>query len=591
VLYGELYENIDYASRALTALGVKKNDRIMYLMPNIPETAYLMYGTTQIGAVADYVDPRPDSVDLKISAKKILDLFVEEKSNYIIALDQCYLAMIKPIEKELKELGIENIVVVSASDSMDLKATANYMLETANFEGLKGLKNKLANMKKMDELIKEARKDSIIKVIDYRNLVRDSRYIKFEKMRYEPNKLDLIVHTSGTSSPKPKAIPLTNDNLNSYVHQTFGANMVMNEGDKALHMLPYFAAYGVVDVTHSGLCHGNNLIQIPEFSPANLGKLIKIYKPQIIIGTPTWFLNLMKDKNIKNVDLEFLKMITYGGDTMEYQDEIAVNEFLKAHNCNSKITKGHGMSETCGCASFAIDDYNIPRTMGIPMPSMTYGIVDPETKKLIKFEDGQDEIEGELIISGPTVTSGILDGKVIVPHYEYDDMDFILTRDIAKMNRDGIMEFLERKDRSFTRFDGFKVKPHELENMLKQDPRIKYCVVSPYFDEEKMGNMSMATIVLNSKEELCDSEKCEIVNDILNKYFIKNSNVSSRQIPTMFKFKDELPQTKMAKIDYNAIINEGITGDEVEVVLEETNISIGNIQILPPKNKKMIKKK
>jgi len=586
-----LYENIDYASRALTALGVKKNDRIMYLMPNIPETAYLMYGTTQIGAVADYVDPRPDSVDLKISAKKILDLFVEEKSNYIIALDQCYLAMIKPIEKELKELGIENIVVVSASDSMDLKATANYMLETANFEGLKGLKNKLANMKKMGELIKEARKDSIIKVIDYRNLVRDSRYIKFEKMRYEPNKLDLIVHTSGTSSPKPKAIPLTNDNLNSYVHQTFGANMVMNEGDKALHMLPYFAAYGVVDVTHAGLCHGNNLIQIPEFSPANLGKLIKKYKPQTIIGTPTWFLNLMKDKNIKNVDLEFLKMITYGGDTMEYQDEIAVNEFLKAHNCNSKITKGHGMSETCGCASFAIDDYNIPRTMGIPMPSMTYGIVDPETKKLIKFEDGQDEIEGELIISGPTVTSGVLDGKVIVPHYEYDDMDFILTRDIAKMNRDGIMEFLERKDRSFTRFDGFKVKPHELENMLKQDPRIKYCIVSPYFDEEKMGNMSMATIVLNSKEELCDSEKCEIVNDILNKYFIKNSNVSSRQIPTMFKFKDELPQTKMAKIDYNAIINEGITGDEVEVVLEETNISIGNIQILPPKNKKMIKKK
>ncbi|MEI3498965.1 MAG: hypothetical protein V8Q71_00335 [Bacilli bacterium] len=47
----------------------------------------------------------------------------------------------------------------------------------------------------------------------------------------------------------------------------------------------------------------------------------------------------------------------------------------------------------------------------------------------------------------------------------------------------------------------------------------------------------------------------------------------------------------MAKIDYNAIINEGITGDEVEVVLEETNISIGNIQILPPKNKKMVKKK
>ena len=591
VLYGELYENVDYASKALTALGVRKNDRIMYLMPNIPETAYLMYGTTQIGAIADYVDPRPDSIDLKISAKKILDLVVSEKANYIIALDQCYLAMIKPIEKELKELGIENIVIVSASDSLDLQASLNYMLETVNFNGLKKLKNKLVNMKKMNELINEAKKDSIIKVIDYKNLVQSSRYVVFEKMAYEPNKIDLIVHTSGTSSPKPKAIPLTNDNLNSYVHQTFGANMVMENGDKALHMLPYFAAYGVVDVAHSGLCHGNNLIQIPEFYPADLGKLIKKYKPQTIIGSPTWFLNLIKDKSINDIDLGFLKMVTYGGDTMEYQDEISVNDFLNAHNCKCKITKGHGMSETCGCASFSTNEYNIPRAMGIPMPSMIYGIVDPESKKLIKFEEGKDEIEGELIISGPTVTPGVLDGKVIVPHYEYDGMDFILTRDIAKMNKDGIMEFLEREDRSFTRFDGFKVKPYELENILKQDPRIKYCILSPYYAEEKMGNMIMATIVLNSKEELSDSEKCEFVNDILNKYFIKNVYVSSRQIPSMFKFKEELPQTKMAKIDYNAIINEGITGDEVEVILDESNISIGDIQIIPPKNKKGIKKK
>ena len=55
VLYGELYEN---------------NDRMMYLMPTIPEPAYLMHWTTQIEAVTNYVDPRPDSVDLKISAKR-----------------------------------------------------------------------------------------------------------------------------------------------------------------------------------------------------------------------------------------------------------------------------------------------------------------------------------------------------------------------------------------------------------------------------------------------------------------------------------------------------------------------------------------
>lgn len=581
ISYGKLYENIDNASRVLSALGVKENDRIMYLLPNIPETAYLMYGGAQIGAISDYVDPRPDSVDKNISAQKILNLFKEERAKYIIALDQCYLAMIKPIENELRELGLNNIVIISARDSMNVLSTINYMSELVKFNGLKQLKQKISYNKKIQEMVEEARNKSYIKVIDYKELVKDCRYNKFNSIKYKSNKIDLIVHTSGTSSPKPKPIPLTNDNLNSYVHQTYGGNMPMEVGDKALHMLPYFAAYGIVDVTHAGLCHGNNLIQIPEFSPINFGKLILKYKPQTIIGAPTWFLNLMNDASLRNKDLSFLKMITFGGDSMEIKDEEIINKFLKAHNCNSKITKGHGMSETCGCASYAINEYNIPGTIGIPMPNTVYGLINPETRELIRFEDEKDEIEGELIISSPTITPGTLDDSVIVPHIKYNDMDFIFTRDIAKMNKDGLMSFLSRSDRSFTRFDGFKVKPYEIENILKEDEQIKYCVVSPYFDESKFGNMTMVTIVLKNEAEFSSEKKVEFVREIINNYFVKNPNVSTRQIPTKFKFKTKLPITANGKINFNALINEGVTGEEITVELEETNISIGKINIIP----------
>ncbi len=581
ISYGQLYENIDNASRVLTALGVRENDRILYLLPNIPETAYLMYGGAQIGAISDYVDPRPDSVDKKISAQKILSLFKEEKAKYIIALDQCYLAMLKPIEKDLQELGLNSIVIVSAKDSMNLFSTINYMSEILKFDNLKKLKEKINYNKKIQEMIKIARDNSCIKIIDYKDLVKECRYNSFSPIEYKSNKIDLIVHTSGTSSPKPKPIPLTNDNLNSYVHQTYGGNMTMSVGDKALHMLPYFAAYGVVDVTHAGLCHGNNLIQIPEFSPINFGKLILKYKPQTIIGAPTWFLNLVNDSSLRNKDLSFLKMITFGGDSMEIKDEENINEFLKNHNCKHKITKGHGMSETCGCSSYAINEYNIPGTIGIPMPNTTYAIINPETRELISFEDEKDEIEGELIISSPTITQGILDDKVIVPHINYNGMDFIFTRDIAKMNRDGLMSFLARSDRSFTRFDGFKVKPYEIENILKENEQIKYCVIYPYFDDSKLGNMIMATIVLENQIEKSSEEKVEFVKKIINDYFVENPNVSTRQIPTKFKFKTKLPITSNGKVDFNALINEGITGEEITVELEETNISIGEINIIP----------
>ena len=580
ISYGELYENIDNASKVISSLGVSHDDKVMYLMPNIPETAYLFYGTSQVGGISDYVDPRPDSVDLNISAQKLLKLVIREQIKMIVALDQCYLAMIKPIENELKDLGIENVVIVSAKDSMKLDSSV--LPQNMTKEEISALQQKLMQMKKMDEMIALAKSNSPLNVINYKDLIMDNKFTAFEKTPYIPNKIDAITHTSGTSSPIPKPIPLTNDNLNQYVHQTYGANMNMGEKDKGLHILPYFAAFGLANVLHAGLCRGWELIEIPEFSPANLGKLIVEHQPQIIIGTPTWFINMMDDPILKNADLSCLKMLTYGGDSMEYDDEVNLNKFLQEHNSSISVTKGHGMSETSGCASYATNDYNDIGIMGIPMPKTIYAVVNPETKELKKFNENDEYIEGELIISSPAITGGVLNGEVIVPHSNYDGIDFIYTRDLAKMDRNGKLKFLSRIDRSFTRYDGFKVKPYEIENVLKQDERIKSCIISPYFDSKNYGLMIKATIVLEDGISLSNNEQVDFVRELVDKYFVKNPDVSSRQLPSKFSIRDNLPETKNGKVDFNYLANEELTGEEITVILEETNLSVGNIQIIPP---------
>ena len=582
VSYSELYGKIDEASRVLSELGVQDGDRIMYMMPNIPETAYLMYGTSQLGAVADYIDPRPDSVDLNISAKKVFDLFHGENAKYLVALDQCYLGMIRPIENELKELGVENVVVVSASDSMNLKSKLNYLNEVRQFNGFKNMIESAKKTQKFAKMLEEATKTSKLQILRYPELVKECQNSTFKLAEYQPGKLTVITHTSGTSSPRPKPMPLTNDNLNIYAHQTFGANMPMNLGDNVLHMLPYFAAFGLVDVVHAGFAHGNNLIQIPEFAPANLGKMIVKYKPQTIIGPPTWFLNLINDPVLKDADLSFLTMVTYGGDAMDANDEIKINKFLHDHNCKTYLTKGHGMSETCGCGSFSTGEYSDLNSMGIPLPHVVYGVVDPDTKEPLKFEDGKDEIEGEFIISSGTVTPGVLDDNVIVPHYTYDGMDFIRTKDIGTMNKDGVMKFLSRSDRSFTRYDGFKVKPYEIEDVIKSDPLVKYCVVSPYYVDDKFGYMPLANIVLEDDVEMSAEEQIAYVENLVESLFVKNAAVSTRQIPSKFRFRDSLPLTPNGKVNYNALSAEEITGEEIGVELEETNISVGEIKVIPP---------
>lgn len=523
ISYAELWGHIDEAAKVLTSIGVKSGDRVMYLMPNIPETAYFLYGGARIGAVADYIDPRPDSVDFTVSARKVLAMFKEEKAKFLVSLDQCYLAMLKPIEKELKELGVEQIVLVSASDSMDGKTKLNYLHETLSFNGFSSLLKSLAKTKRINKLVDDARNSALLRLSNYTDIVKEANYISLPGVPYTKDQLAVIVHTSGTSSAKPKPIPLTHDNFNFYAHQTIGANMPMAIGDRALHMLPFFAAFGIVDVVHAGFCHANNLIMIPEFATSNFGKSIRKYKPQTIIGAPSWFLALSEDAALQDADLSFLTMATYGGDSMDVDDENRINHFLKQRNSRCVLTKGHGMSETCGCASYATGDYNIPASVGAPMPLTTYAVVDPETKELLKFDARQDCLEGELIISSGAVTSGILDGNIIVPHRDYNGESYIFTRDIARMDRNGVMTFLSRSDRSITRFDGYKIKPYEVENIIKGYPDVQYCIISPAYDSEKFGNVAIADIVLQDNRIPSRDEQCTLVEQLIQTQFINNA--------------------------------------------------------------------
>ena len=579
ISYRELLQHIDEAAKVLTSIGVQSGDRVMYLMPNIPETAYFLYGGARIGAVADYIDPRPDSVDFSVSAKKVLAMIKEEKAKFLVALDQCYLAMLKPIEQELKELGIRQIVLVNASNALDGKAKLNYLWETLSFNGFSALLKSVAKTKHIAKLVDKARDSSQLQLYNYADLVNSTKDAALPPVEYVKDQLAVIVHTSGTSSAKPKPIPLTHDNFNFYAHQTIGANMPMSVGDRALHILPYFAAFGIVDVTHAGLCHANHLIQIPEFSPSNFGKLIKKHYPQTIIGAPSWFLALPKDNVLQNADLSFLTMATYGGDSMDNEDEVRINNFLKKRNSKCVLTKGHGMSETCGCASYATNEYNIPASVGIPMPLTNYAVVDPETKELQRFDEAQEYLEGELIVSSGAVTPGILDGKVIVPHKEYHGESYIFTRDIARMDRNGVMTFLSRSDRSITRFDGYKIKPYEVESIIKGYPDIQYCIISPIYDNEKFGNVAIADIVLQGNTVPSRDEQVKLVEKLIQAQFISNSDVSTRQIPVWFRFRESLPLTAHSKVNYNALAKEPLNGTEIAVCIEETNISVDKITV------------
>ena len=70
ISFNELFTKADVAARVLNELGVKKGEVIMNLVPNIPASGEIWLGATQIGAISDFIDPRPDTMDINANAKK-----------------------------------------------------------------------------------------------------------------------------------------------------------------------------------------------------------------------------------------------------------------------------------------------------------------------------------------------------------------------------------------------------------------------------------------------------------------------------------------------------------------------------------------
>jgi len=584
ISYGQMMENVENLAKGLVAIGVNRQDRILSILPTLSITADLFYATSKIGAVSDFYDPRPDSINQAVNGEKMLSIIQKEKIKYIVVFDQCYEILFGAIEEKLKEIGIDTIVMFSSSDAMNLRGQAGFLIDEIdkngyNLQSLKKLKTKLAAMKKNEEHINEIVAKSKLKIIKYHDLINNSRFVRVKDNKFIPNELALIVHTSGTSGAMPTPLPLTNENMNKHVQQIFATGDTYQPGDKVFHMLPYFASFGIGDVAHYGFCCGTTMIQIPEFTPNDLPRMIYTRKPNMVVAAPTMLNPLLDSKFLDGKDLSFLKRITVGGG--EYPRQRDVIEFLKNHNAeNCRVEYGYGLSQAAGSTNIAYRKEDPIGSVGKPLPYTNVAIIDISTGKPLKFEDEKTMITGEAYIAGPSITSGILDGEVVAPHVEIDGKSFLPTGDLINMDIEGNMSFNTRLDRTFTRFDGYKYKPYIMEEIIKQDSRVVECVINEYHDEEKNGFMPIANIVLDKKYSY--QEQLSIIKDIVLNKLANNPDISTRQIPAKFRVLDEIPLTKNSKYNVKLLRAMGITGEEFSVLIEETNLSVGDIKVVEP---------
>lgn len=513
ITYYELFHDIDLCARAMRSQGIREGDVVSVCMANTPEAVIAFYAISKIGAIANMIHPLSAEEEIKAS-------LISTDSVMLIAINLTY----KKINNIIEDTKVYKTVIVSARDSMPtLMGIGYYLLED----------HKVKTPKSNEKYIRW--KDFIIKGNKYNSKV----LVKTTK-----DQPAVILHSGGTTGT-PKNILLSNGNINVVPSQACISLPELCDTDRMLTILPLFHCFGLVECLHFPLVTGGTAILVPKFDASRFDKLLSKYKPTVIPGVPTLFEAMIKNKHMQNIDFSNVKYVVSGGDTLPEEKNLAVNKFLKEHNCRHNIVQGYGLSETSGGCVFATSGTDLLGSSGIPLYGNDLKIISIDTRE----ELGPNNI-GEIMISGPSVMLGYLNNQEETNEVLEKDSRgkiWVHTGDMGYINDDGILFFVQRLKRLII-VSGYNVFPSHIEDIIDKHEAVLSCCVVGIPHPYKV-QVPKAYIVLKDEYKVSAKVKRDI-----KEYCEKN--LAKYMIPKEFEFRESLPKTMIGKVDYRTLEKE-----------------------------------
>lgn len=516
ITYREMFENIDKCVKSFATMGVKPGDIVTFCTPTTPETIYMFYALNYLGAVGNFVD-------LRTNKERIAQYINDADSKLVVSNDN----VLKKVNGLIDETCANKIINADTSISLPNKIKPLYKMKT--------IKNTVVSKN----------------VMSYKSFIKAGNKVEFEdieKAPYNPDTTALIVYTGGTTGI-PKGAMLTNQGINSIASNYMNSGFNKQPGQKFVDIMPPFIAYGFAVGIHLPFLCGFTDIIIPKFDPTKIGDTMLHHKPQHFIGVPSHFEHMLSDSKLQNADMSFLINAGVGGDSINPSKEMAINEFLKAHNCNNMLRVGYGMTEN---SSGSITDVNDPSTkigsVGVPLVNNTVKIVNPETKESLGYNQS-----GEIYITGPQMMKGYFKNddetsKVFV----HDELGtkWIKSGDYGHMDEDGNVFIESRIKNMIVRPDGHNVYPLTVASVLGQDQNIDEVVVvgikSKYGYE---GTIPTAYVILKEGIEPSEQVKQEILE-------FQSHHLPERDGALDIRFVKEFPLTPIGKVDVRRIASE-----------------------------------
>ncbi len=482
--YKELLHDIDKFAAALLALGVKKGDRICFLLPNLIQFPVVHFAVLKTGAVSVPVNP----LFTRYEIEKILKL---SQPKILIVLSKNY----GKVSGLQRSTSVEKIIVSEEIDYCSLPVKIGYRIKYRKA----GIASSEAGVYGFRDLIRNA--GPLVSPVD----------ISLEDTA-------LLVATGGRTG-RLKLAELSHGNLVSNAIQTkcwIPENL--ENTDTLLAVLPLFHTFGLTLSLHISLLEGIRIILMPLFITGKVLQAVKKYKVTYFPAVPAMFAYILEHPEAENADFSSLKFCLSGG--VELDPDLQ-REFES--KTGVRIVESYGLTEASPAVlSNPVAGKHKIRSVGIPLPSTRVKIVDPETG--VPVAPGE---EGELIIKGPQV----------MKRYWKDPEEtartlrkgWLFTGDRAKTEKEGYF-YITGRYKKVIIHGGFNVFPQEVEEVLLRYPAVKKVRVTGVKDK-KYGEIVKAVIVPEDGITLCKKELKDFCRNFLTGY----------KIPRIFGFVQEIP--------------------------------------------------
>jgi long-chain acyl-CoA synthetase len=497
--YRELDDLSNRFAIALQKLGVEKGDRVMILLPNMPQCVISYYGALKAGAVVVLSNPLSGDEEL---ARQVSDSGAET----LVTMSRFYDA----VKGVRDRMGLKHVIVTNIKEYFPPRRRLLFTLFREKEEGHRIEIGGEPNVHWFQDLLKMQpglRLDVEVSASD----------------------LALIQYTGGTTAV-PKGTMLTHRSLVANAIQVRHWITDAQEGKEIfLGVLPFSHAYGMTVCMNLAICLASTIVLLPTFVTKNVLKAIYRYRPTFFPGVPTMYTALNDYPGVRKYRVSSIRACISGAAPLPIEVQEAFEKLTKG-----KLVEGYGLTEASPVThANPIRGLCKAGSIGVPLPGTEARIIDLERGE--KLPPGEI---GELAVRGPQVMAGYW--KMPGETAQVIQDGWLRTGDVARMDEDGYFQIIDRKKDMIIAGE-YNVYPRDVEEVLYEHPKVLEAAVVgiPYeHQEQAVRAFIKAFIVLKHGEEATEEEIRRLCEERLDEY----------KIPQRIEFRAELPKSMVGKV-------------------------------------------